>query len=258
MLDRILALPPATLARHDTSSLRWVASGAAPLPTDTARRFQARFGRILWNFYGATETGIVTLAGPDDHEARPGTIGRVLRGNTVTLLADDGREVAPGEIGELYVESALLIDGYHGNSHATAASLRDGAFTVGDLARVDADGYFYLESRKSDMIISGGVNIYPREIEDALCDHPDVADCAVVGISDAEWGESAVAFVVPRAGARFDPETLIAHCRGRLAGYKCPRRFEPVVELPRNETGKVLKRLLRDRITPSPRVAHGR
>jgi fatty-acyl-CoA synthase len=242
MLERLLAVA----REFDTSSLRWIASGAAPLATDTARRFQERFGPILWNFYGATETGAVTLAGPSDHATRPGTIGRPLRGNRIALLDGAGREVPLGMVGELYVHNALVIGGYHGNPDATSAAITGGMFSVGDLARRDADGYLYLEGRKSDMIITGGVNVYPREIEIRLMAHPEVADCAVLGMPDPEWGERVVAFVVPRRAV--DPEALARYCRAELAGYKVPRRFELVAELPRNETGKVLKRVLRERV----------
>ncbi len=247
MLVRITSLPADVLARHDTSSLRWVMSGAAPLSTETARRFTARFGPVLWNFYGSTETGMVTLAGPDDHLTRPGTIGRALRGNEIRLLDDAGREVAPGEIGELYARNSMLITGYHRNAEATTDSQRGGLFSVGDLARRDADGYYYLESRKHDMVISGGVNIYPREIEDHLQAHPAILDAAVVGVPDPEWGETLQAFVVVRDGHALTEHDVIDHCRAGLADFKRPRKVTFVRELPRNPTGKVLKRELRER-----------
>jgi fatty-acyl-CoA synthase len=247
MLVRIAGLPDAAFAAHDTSSLRWVMSGAAPLPTETARRFMARFGPILWNFYGSTETGMVTLAGPRDHTGRPGTIGRALFGNEIRLLDDAGREVAPGDVGELYARNSMLITGYHRNAEATRDSQRDGLFSVGDLARRDADGYYYLESRKHDMVISGGVNIYPREIEDVLHSHPAILDAAVVGVPDPEWGESLHAFVVVRAGHTATEAEVIEFCGTHLADFKRPRRVTFVAELPRNPTGKVLKRELRER-----------
>ncbi|HEX7839761.1 MAG TPA: AMP-binding protein, partial [Kofleriaceae bacterium] len=246
MLVRIASLPSDVIARHDTSSLRWVMSGAAPLSTEAARRFMARFGPILWNFYGATETGLVTLAGPDDHLSRPGTIGRALAGNEIRLADDAGREVGPGEVGELYARNSMLITGYHRNAEATAASQRDGFFSVGDLARRDADGYYYLESRKHDMVISGGVNIYPREIEDLLHTHPAILDAAVIGVPDPEWGETLRAFVVLRDGQALSEQEVIEFCRGGLADFKRPRKVSFVRELPRNPTGKVLKRELRD------------
>ena len=246
MLVRISNLPDDVRARHDTSSLRWVMSVAAPLSTEAARRFMAQFGPVLWNFYGATETGLVTLAGPGDHVTRPGTIGRALRGNEIRLLDAEGHDVPAGEIGELYVRNAMLISGYHKNAEATRDSLRDGFFSVGDLARRDADGHYYLESRKHDMVISGGVNIYPREIEDHLLTHPAILDAAVVGVPDAEWGETLRAFVVVRDGHALTADAVITYCRDGLADFKRPRQVTFVAELPRNPTGKVLKRELRE------------
>jgi fatty-acyl-CoA synthase len=247
MLVRLAGLPAEVRAAHDTSTLRWVMSGAAPLPTETARRFMDGFGPVLWNFYGSTETGMVTLAGPRDHVSRPGTIGRALYGNQIRLLDDAGHEVAPGEVGELYARNSMLITGYHRNAEATRASQRDGLFSVGDLARRDADGYYYLESRKHDMVISGGVNIYPREIEDLLHTHPAILDAAVIGVPDPEWGETLHAFVVVRDGHAVSETEVIEFCRAALADFKRPRRVTFVAELPRNPTGKVLKRELRER-----------
>jgi fatty-acyl-CoA synthase len=246
MLIRMTNLPPETLAKYDTSSLRWVMSGAAPLSPDAARRWMQQFGPKLWNFYGATETGFVTLAGPDDHVSRPGTIGRVVRGAQIRLLDDDGREVPAGTVGELYARTPTLISGYHGNDDATQSAQRDGYFSVGDVARVDADGYYYLESRKHDMVISGGVNIYPREIEDHLSSHPAILEAAVIGVPDPEWGETLRAFVVLRDGQRLTEAEVIQYCRDGLADYKRPRKVTFLPEMPRNPTGKILKRELRD------------
>lgn len=245
MLGRICALPEEVRRKYDTSSLRWVMSGAAPLPTDTARRFQESFGAVLWNFYGSTETGLVTMAAPGDHVARPGTIGRALRGNEILLLDNEGREVEVGEIGELYSRNSTMITGYHRNEQATSESMREGFFSVGDLARRDADGYYYLESRKHDMVISGGVNIYPREIEDHLMTHPAILDVAVVGVPDVDWGETLRAFVVVAPGTELDEAAVVQYCRQHLADFKRPQSVRFLPELPRNPTGKVLKRELR-------------
>ena len=246
MLIRLCALPPETIRKYNTSSLRWVMSAAAPLTTEAARRFMDTFGPILWNFYGATETGLVTMAGPRDHTSRPGTIGRALRGNDIRLLDDHGRDVPPGQIGELYARNSTLISGYHGNAEATSSAQREGFFSVGDCGRVDADGYYYLESRKSDMVISGGVNIYPREIEDHLSTHPAILECAVIGVPDPEWGETLRAFVVLRNGAKLSEIEVIDYCRKELADFKRPRKVTFMAELPRNPTGKILKRELRE------------
>ena len=221
-------------------------SGAAPLTTEAARRFMEQFGPVLWNFYGATETGLVTLAGPHDHVSRPGTIGKLLRGVQIRLLDDNGNIVPTGEVGELYARTPTLIAGYHGNDEATNKAQRDGFFSVGDVGRADSDGHFYLESRKHDMVISGGVNIYPREIEDHLLTHPAIMDVAVVGVPDEEWGEALRAFVVVRPGHAITGDEVADHCRSHLADYKRPRQVVFLDELPRNPTGKVLKRELRD------------
>lgn len=247
MLIRLTNLPAETLAKYDTRTLRWVMSGAAPLTTEAARRFMDRFGPVLWNFYGATETGLVTLAGPHDHVHRPGTIGKALRGNEIRLLDDAGHEVPPGQIGELYTRNSTMISGYHKNEDATRASQRDGFFSVGDLGRLDADGYYYLESRKHDMVISGGVNIYPREIEDHLHTHPAILEAAVVGVPDPEWGETLRAFIVVRHGAQITETEVVEYCRSHLADFKRPRKVTFLDELPRNPTGKILKRELRER-----------
>jgi len=246
MLIRIAALPPETIAKYSTRSLRWVMSGAAPLSTEAARRFMEAFGPILWNFYGSTETGLVTLAGPGDHVARPGTIGKAMRGNQIRLLDDQGHPVPQGQVGELYARNSTLITGYHGNDKATTEAQREGFYSVGDIGRVDADGYYYLESRKHDMVISGGVNIYPREIEDHLSTHPKILEAAVVGVPDPEWGETLRAFIVLRNGERLSESDVVDYCRSALADYKRPRKVTFLAELPRNPTGKILKRELRE------------
>lgn len=245
MLQRLLDLPEEVRRRYDTRSLRVVFSGGAALPAPVAIAFMDVFGDILWNFYGATETGLVTLASPEDLRAAPGTIGRALPGNDIRLLDDARREVAPGQVGELFVKNDLLIAGYHGDDAATRESMFGGHFSVGDLARKDAAGRYFLEGRKRDMIISGGVNVYPAEVEGVLEQHPDVAEVAVVGLPDREWGERVVAFVVARDGRSLDEGAVRAWARERLSGAKVPREVVFLDQLPRNPTGKVLKRELR-------------
>jgi fatty-acyl-CoA synthase len=245
MLVRINGLDAAVRNKYDCSSLRWVMSGAAPLATSTAKRFQDHFGPILHNFYGATETGTVTHAGPEDHTSRPGTVGQALRGNEIRIIDEEGEEVRTGEVGELYVRNGMIIGGYHKNPEATQSSIRDGFFSVGDLARMDEDGFLFLASRKHDMVISGGVNIYPREIEEVLHAYPGVVETAVIGIPDDEWGEALQAFVVAEPGVTLTSEEILSHCKAHLAGFKQPRSVIFLDELPRNPTGKILKRELR-------------
>jgi fatty-acyl-CoA synthase len=245
MLHRLLALGPEVLARYNTRSLRVIFSGGAPLPGPLALEVMDHFGDILFNFYGATETGLVTLASPADLRAAPGTIGRVIPGNEIRLLDDAGREVQEGKVGELYVRNKLLVAGYHNDREATESSMRDGFFSVGDLARRDAVGRYFIEGRKRDMIISGGVNVYPAEVEGVLEAHPEIAEVAVVGVEDREWGERVRAFLVRKPGSGLTEGELKLWTRERLAGPKVPRDFVFLEALPRNPTGKVLKRELR-------------
>ena len=255
MMARIVALGPEVLRKYDTSSLRWIMSGAAPLPTELARRVEDAFGPILYNFYGATETGLVTIALPGEHTARPGTIGRLINGNQVRLLDAEGRDVPVGAVGELYVRNAMMMDGYHGNKKATEDATKEGFISVGDLAFRDADGFYYLADRKTDMVISGGVNIYPWEIEQRLHEHPAVQDAAVVGVPDPEWGESLAAFIVLRDGQKATGEELGQWVKEALADYKRPRTFVFVDALPRTQTGKVLKRELKQRLAASSQAS---
>lgn len=216
---------------------RAIFCGGAPLPGPLARRAIAAFGPILFNFYGATETALVSLADSHDLLAAPGTIGRALPGNEVRLLGPDGREVPDGEVGELFVRSDNLVDGYDRDRAATAAAMRDGFFSVGDLARRDARGYLFLEGRRHDVIISGGVNVYPREVEMVLTGHPAVVEAAVIGVADEVWGERVHAVVVTRTAVT--EEALLTHCRGQLAGPKRPRSVSFCAALPRTPTGKI-------------------
>jgi fatty-acyl-CoA synthase len=246
ILHRSLELGGDEVRQRDLSNLKAIFTGGAPLSASLAGHVMDAYGDVLYNFYGATETGLVTLANPKDLRAAPGTIGHCVGGNEITLLDEHGNASAAGEVGELYVRSGNLVAGYHGNPEATRNSMRDGFFSVGDLARRDARGYYFLEGRKRDMIISGGVNVYPREVESVLSAHPSVAEVAVIGVPDDEWGERVHAFVSARMGASIDEEELAAYCRQELAGPKRPRAFTIMDTLPRNPTGKVLKRQLRE------------
>jgi fatty-acyl-CoA synthase len=243
MLHRLLALPASTRRRYDTRSLRAIFCGGAPLSGELARRTIQALGPVLYNFYGSTETGLNTLATPEELLRSPGTIGHAIGGNDIRLLDDDGRPVSSGQTGELWVKNAMLVAGYHQDDDATQRSMRDGYFSVGDLAHRDVNGLYHLDGRKRDMIISGGVNVYPAEVEEVLSRHPQVAEVAVVGVPDEEWGERVRAFVVPRG--ELDPSEFIAWARARLAGPKVPREVRVLDELPKNPTGKVLKRELR-------------
>jgi fatty-acyl-CoA synthase len=225
-----------------------VLCGGAQLPATVAARALDRLGPVLYNFYGATETGLVTTATPDDLRALPGTIGTALHGVSIRLLDEAGNAVGVGEVGELYAKNRMLVEGYHGDDDATRSSVRDGHFSVGDLATVDADGRYMIVGRRRDMVISGGMNIYPAEVEAVIEQHPDVSQVAVIGVADDEWGEKLRAFVVLRGEvdhAERRASELKAWCRARVSGPKVPREWAFVEGLPSNPTGKILKRELK-------------
>ena len=230
---------------RDTSSLRALILGAAPCPYALKVRAEAAFGQVLWEFYGATETGINTVLRPEDQLRKPGSCGTLVPGQEIRLVRDGGTEAAVGEPGELMVRSAWQAE-YFNRPDATNGSTHDGFFTVGDVAYRDEEGYYYICDRRADVIISGGVNIYPAEVEAVLHAHPAVVDAAVIGIPDDQWGESVKAVVQLRPGAAVMREELIVFCGQRLAGYKKPRSVDFVDELPRDAAGKLLKRKLRD------------
>ena len=248
MMRRLMTAPTSERQKRDLRSLRVVFAGGAQVPGPLALRFMDAFGDILHVFYGSTETGLVTLARPEDLRFAPTTIGPPVPGNDIRLLDDRKRDVEDGEVGELYVKSKLLVAGYHRDEEATRESLVDGYFSVGDLARRDRYGRYFIEGRTRDMVISGGVNVYPVEVEAALQEHPSVEEAAVVGAPDPEWGERVRAFVVRASGsALVDEAALKAFLKDRLAPPKVPREVVFVDALPRNATGKVLKRELRER-----------
>jgi long-chain acyl-CoA synthetase len=246
LVRRILDLPADVRALHDVSSMRALIVAAAPFPGDLKRRAVEYFGDSVYEFYGASETGLVTLIGPDELLRKPDSCGRVLPGVEVRLLDDLGNEVADGEPGELWARSSGILTEYYKNPAATRRSLRDGFFTVGDVAYRDDEGFIHICDRKIDMVISGGVNIYPAEIEAVLAEHPSVEDVAVIGIPDDQWGERVLAIVKRRDGAALDADGVITYCREKLADYKCPRGVEFVDDFPRDAAGKLLKRVLRE------------
>ena len=245
MFTRLLRLPDDVRLAADTSSLRYVVHAAAPCPVPVKQRMMEWWGPILYEYYAGTEDIGSSFIGPQEWLAHPGSVGRPL--GEMHIVGDDGEEVATGETGTVYFAGGRAFE-YH-NDPGKTASIQDrhGWRTLGDVGRVDADGYLYLTDRSADMVVSGGVNIYPREAEQVLLTHPAVLDAAVFGIPDDEMGESVkavVQLVEPTAGV--DPDQLLAWCRDHLATYKCPRSVDIVAELPRDPNGKLFKRLLRD------------
>jgi acyl-CoA synthetase (AMP-forming)/AMP-acid ligase II len=239
MLQRILELPEGKRRAADTSSLRVVALSGSALPPTLATRFLDEFGDVLYSLYGSTEVAYVSVAGPADLRAAPDSAGRVVRGVTVRLVDDGGNEVPPGETGRIFAGSAMAFEGYtSGEDKARLGPLT----STGDVGRFDDAGRLRVEGRDDDMIVSGGENVFPAEVEDCLHGHPAVADVAVVGVPDDRFGQALVAHVVLRNGSTASPEELRGHVKKALANYKVPREIVILDELPRNETGKVLKR----------------
>ncbi len=243
---RILELPADVRDKYDLSSLKIVAHAAAPCPVPLKRAFMDFVGSDkVWEYFGASEGG-GTVISPQEWLEHPGSVGKPFPGNEFVILDDDGNELPPGEVGTIYTRPAESSFRYHNDDEKTAAAHRGGFFTVGDAGYFDADGYLYLTDRKSDMVISGGVNIYPREVEDALLRHPDVVDCAVLGVPDDRWGEVLLAVVQRRDGSSLDEDGVVGWVRERLADYKRPRLVELVDEVPRDPNGKVRKPKLRE------------
>ncbi len=247
MYNMILSLPEAQKAKYDVSSVRVLVSAAAPLPTRLKEEILAFFpGAALHEFYGSTEVGIATSLPVNEQRDRVRSVGLPTYFCEVKVLDPSGREVPRGSEGLVYVRTPAVLKAYFKNPGATESSMLDGWFTNEDIGRLDEDGYLYLVDRKADMVISGGVNIYPAEIEDVLQTHPKILEAAVVGVPDPRWGEALLAFVVPRSGAEITLEEIVSFCEGKIARYKIPRKIQVVEELPKSPAGKVLKRVLRE------------
>ena len=231
--------------RRDVSSLRAIILSAAPCPYSLKVRAEAAFGQVLWEAYGATETGFNTILRPEDQLRKPASCGTAVPGQEIRLVREDGTEAGVGEPGEFMVRNGWTAE-YFNKPEATSKSLRDGFFSVGDVAYRDEEGFYYICDRRIDMVISGGVNIYPAEVEAVLHAHPEVMDAAVIGVPDDEFGESVKAVVQLRPASLATAGELIAFCGEHLAGYKKPKSVDFVLELPRDAAGKLLKRKLRE------------
>ncbi|MFD0000291.1 AMP-binding protein [Nocardia sp. NPDC127526] len=248
MMQRILALPNATRRRYDLSSLRVALSGAAPLSPALAREFTAVFGEVLYNGYGSSEVGIGALATPADLRVAPGTVGRPVTGVEVRILDEAGRELPPWAVGRIFVGGDLGFSGYSGGGNKDRV---DGRISSGDMGYLDAGGRLFLVGREDDMIVSGGENVYPQEVEYVLADHPALAEVAVIGVDDAEYGQRLAVFAVLAPGHQLDPGELRDFLHDKVARYQRPRDITLVPEIPRNATGKVDRKALRGTVNPS-------
>jgi long-chain acyl-CoA synthetase len=246
MFHRMLSLPDLERRSWDLSSLQGVLHGAAPCPVEVKHRMIEWLGPIVNEYYGSSEGG-GALVRSEEWLARPGTVGLPWPGSTIKVLDESGQDCPPGTTGTVHMQMSGWDFEYHNDPDKTQQSVSDGFFTVGDVGHLDSDGYLYLSGRTAELIISGGTNIYPAEIEGVLLEHPAVADAAVIGVPNEEWGEEVKAVLELKPGVTPGPELtaeVLAHCRTRLAGFKVPRSVEYRAALPRTDAGKLLKRLL--------------
>jgi acyl-CoA synthetase (AMP-forming)/AMP-acid ligase II len=244
MVQRILGLPDATLDKYSLPSLKIASLSGSALPGELAIEWMNRFGDNVYNLYGSTEVAFATIATPTDLRAAPGTAGRPPRGTIVRLLGEDGKEVPDGEVGRIFVGNEMRMEGYTGGGSKEAI---DGLLSSGDVGHFDTDGRLFVDGRDDEMIVSGGENVFPREVEDLLADLDGVSEVAIIGVADEKFGQRLKAFVVLEEGASLSDTELAAHVKANLASYKTPREVEFLDELPRNATGKVLKRDLHAR-----------
>jgi long-chain acyl-CoA synthetase len=248
MLSMLLATyPEGVPAGLDASRLRFAMCGSAPVPAEVLRRFEEAFGCLVVEGYGLSESTCRSTFNPPDKRRRPGSCGMPI-GNEMRVVDEEDNEMPDGEAGEIVLRGENIFKGYFKNEEATRRAFRGGWFHTGDVGYRDAEGFFYIVDRKSDMIIRGGENIYPREIDELLYRHPAVAEAAAVGVPDELYGEEVAAFVVLKEGGRATAAEIIAHCREHLADYKCPKTVRVVESLPKGPTGKVLKRELQKRV----------
>ncbi len=244
MMQRILELPEEVRARYDTSSMRVTAASGSALPGELATRWMDEFGDNLYNLYGSTEVAWATIATPEDMRAAPGTAGRMPRGTVIRIVDDEGNDLPQGETGRIFVGNGMAFEGYTGGGDKERL---DELVSSGDVGHFDEGGRLFIDGRDDEMIVSGGENVFPREVEDLLSDHEAVAEAAAIGVDDEEFGQRLRAFVVLNDGADADEDVLKQHVKSNLARYKVPREIRFLDELPRNATGKVLKRELAER-----------
>jgi long-chain acyl-CoA synthetase len=236
------------LDSYDVSSLERVGCGAAPCPVELLQEFERRFGCTIYEGYGLTESTVVCTTQRRDRPKVVGSVGVPLPGFTVKILDDDHNEMPLGDLGEICARGPHVMKGYYRMPEATAEAIRDGWLHTGDIGRMDAEGNLYVVDRKKDMIIRGGLNVYPRDVEEVLFEHPAVAEAAVIGRPDPEYGEEVIAFVVLRHGANAEAEEILAFCAERLAKYKTPKEIHYTASLPKSGVGKVVRRELRDKL----------
>jgi len=244
MIQRILTLPDEVLDRYSLPSLKITSLSGSALPGELAIEWMDRFGDNVYNLYGSTEVAYATVATPEDLRAAPGTAGRPPRGTKICLYDEQGKEVPQGEVGRIFVGNEMAMEGYTGGG---GKEMIDGLYSSGDVGHIDAEGRLFIDGRDDEMIVSGGENVFPREVEDLLADYEGIDEVAVIGVDDEQFGQRLKAFVVVREGAALSEREVQEHVKSNLARYKVPREIEFMDELPRNATGKVVKRELEAR-----------
>ncbi len=241
MMQRIMEVPEETLDEYDLPNLRVTAASGSALPGELATKWMDRFGENVYNLYGSTEVAWATIATPEDLRAAPGTAGRPPRGTIVRIVDEDGNDVEPGTTGRLFVGNEMAFEGYTGGGGKDQLG---GLLSSGDVGHFDDDGRLFIDGRDDEMIVSGGENVFPREVEDLLADHEQVKEVAVIGVDDEQFGQRLKAFVVPCDGTEPSEDEIKGYVKSNLARYKVPREVEFLDSLPRNATGKILKREL--------------
>lgn len=245
MLLRIQALPEEIFQRYNTSSIESLNVGAAVVPFTLKQWIIGNIGLVLWEAYGASEAGMIACIAPDDQLRKPGSSGRPYDGVEIDIVDEDWNRLAVGETGEIAVDTPMVLKGYLGREALSEDSLKDGFYRTGDVGHLDEDGFLFITDRIKDMIVAGGVNIYPAEIEKVILGNTHIQDCAVIGIPNDDFGEQPIAFVVKRSGTELSADELLDYLKQQLASFKLPRKIEFVDELPMSPMGKVLKKELR-------------
>jgi fatty-acyl-CoA synthase len=243
MLSRMLDALESMDTKPDLSSLRIVFVSGSQLGAELATRALKDLGPVIYNLYGSTEVALATIAGPKDLQMNPATVGPVVRGVTIKILDDNGHEVPQGEVGRIFVGNSFPFEGYTGGGHK---QIIDGLMSSGDVGYFDHNGLLFVSGRDDEMIVSGGENVFPAEVEDLISGHPDVVEATALGVDDPDWGSRLRAFVVLREEAELSEDAVKNYVREHLARYKVPREVVFLEELPRNPTGKILKRELRE------------
>jgi len=247
MINMVMNLPESTKAKYNVTSMKRIITAGEPISARTKERIMEYFTSAgLSEFYGSSEATMATHLRPEDQRSKIRSVGKPMIGLEAKILDSEGKELPVGEVGLIYSTGATLMDGYYKDEEANAKSFKGEWFTANDLGKIDEEGYFYVADRKDEMIITGGENVYPAEVENVISKHPNIAEVAVIGVPDAKWGESIKAVVVPTYGQKLTEEEVMSFCNGKIAKFKIPKSVDFAEELPKSEAGKILRRKVRE------------